>query len=45
MTTGESTGTDWVERLARALTELAQTQDRYRDELDQIKRDVAVEWI
>ena len=34
MTTGEFTATDWVERLAQALAELAKTQERYRDELD-----------
>ena len=34
MRTGEFAATDWVERLAQALTELATTQERYRDELD-----------
>ena len=34
MTTGEFTATDWIERLAQALAELAKTQERYRDELD-----------
>ena len=32
MTIGKSTAEDWVERLAQALTELATTQKRYRDE-------------
>ena len=43
MTTDESTGADWIERLAQTLTELAQTQERYRDELDQIEREMS-EW-
>lgn len=34
MTTGEFAATDWVERLARALAELATTQEWYRDEID-----------
>ncbi len=32
MTIGKFTAEDWVERLAQALTELAKTQERYRDE-------------
>ena len=32
MTTGEFIAADWVERLTQALTELATTQKRYRDE-------------
>jgi len=35
MTTGEFTAEDWIERLAGALAELAETQKRYPDELDQ----------
>ena len=34
MTTGDFTATDWVERLAQALAELATTQEQYRAELD-----------
>ena len=33
MTIGQFTAEDWVERLAQALTELATTQARYRDEI------------
>ena len=33
MTTGEFTAEDWVERLTRALAELATAQERYRDEI------------
>ena len=33
MTIGKFTAEDWVERLAQALTELAKTQERYRDEI------------
>ncbi len=33
MTIGQFTAADWVERLAQALTELATTQERYRDEI------------
>lgn len=35
MTTGKSTAKDWVEQLTQALTELATTQERYRDEFAQ----------
>lgn len=38
MRTGEFAATDWVERLAQALTELAKTQERYRNELDRQRR-------
>ena len=41
MTTDEPTGVIWVERLAQALAELATTQERYRDELDQIEREMS----
>ena len=35
MITGEFTAEDWVERLARALAGVAETQKHYWDELDQ----------
>ena len=38
MTTAEFTAKDWVERLAGALTELATTQERYRNEFDRQRR-------
>ena len=38
MTIGKFTAGDWVERLAQALTELAATQERYRDDLDRLRR-------
>ena len=41
MTTDDVTAEDWVERLVQALTELATTQERYRDDLDQIEREMS----
>ena len=41
MTTGDFIAEDWIEFLAQALTELATTQGRYRDELDQIEREMS----
>ena len=41
MTTGDFTAEDWVEHLAQMLTELATIQGRYRDDLDQIEREMS----
>ena len=38
MTEGEFAAGEWIERLACALSELAEMQERYRDELDERRR-------